>query len=451
MALALVVAYVLFVFWLLQSGRLQKWNLSLMLGFALMVRTQRGKGLIEAIARPKRFWNFMGDLGTVVILLGMVGMTAIFLWSVVFALTPSNHVEPLGASEILVIPGVNPFVPLWYGLIALIVTLVVHEGAHGVLARANDLRVKSLGLLIAVIPIGAFVEPDEDDLKATSRRKRLRVFSAGPGVNLSVALLCLIGFSAMVGATTPAPGVHVAFTVANAPSDKAGIAPGDIFLSADGQSLPDWEAFRAFLDAHHPGDNVTLQVQHGRQDTVRAVPVTLESRWDALSSQQKEQAVGDNATLAEELQRQPFLGVQPLLPENTRFLSHPFTSRIGVLSLVSLPVGEVRGQPFLSLYLPSFFDTPFEPAVYWPIATLLFWVFWINLMVGLTNILPMVPLDGGHVFRDVVGGALERLRPNMDPSRRGKVVGWAAGAMSLIILGALLLQIVGPRLLAAFQ
>ena len=40
-ALGLLAAYIAFVVWLVQSGRLQKWNLSLMLGIVLMVRTQR--------------------------------------------------------------------------------------------------------------------------------------------------------------------------------------------------------------------------------------------------------------------------------------------------------------------------------------------------------------------------------------------------------------------------
>ncbi|HET6398832.1 MAG TPA: site-2 protease family protein, partial [Candidatus Thermoplasmatota archaeon] len=189
--LALVAAYVTFVVWLIQTGRLRRWNLSLMLGIILMVRTQRGKGALEVLARPKRLWNVLGDFGILLTLTGMLLMTLLFLWSVWFALQPDSGVQPLGASEILVIPGVNPFVPLWYGILALILTLVVHEGGHGILARANNMRVKSLGLLFAVVPIGAFVEPDEEDLNSSTRRNRLRVFAAGPLLNLIFAALFL--------------------------------------------------------------------------------------------------------------------------------------------------------------------------------------------------------------------------------------------------------------------
>ncbi|HEX2066541.1 MAG TPA: site-2 protease family protein, partial [Candidatus Thermoplasmatota archaeon] len=202
-ALGLLAAYLALVVWLVQTGRLQRWNLSLMLGVILMVRTQRGKGLLDVLARPRRLWNAFADAGTVVTLAGMALMTLVFAWSVWFSLQPGSGLQPLGASEILVIPGVNPFVPLWYGLVALIFTLVVHEGGHGILARANQMRVKSMGLLVAVVPIGAFVEPDDEDLRLASRRRRLRVFAAGPTVNLTFAVLALVGFSAMVGAATP--------------------------------------------------------------------------------------------------------------------------------------------------------------------------------------------------------------------------------------------------------
>jgi membrane-associated protease RseP (regulator of RpoE activity) len=459
-ALGLLAAYIAFVVWLVQTGRLQKWNLSLMLGVVLMVRTQRGKGVLDFLARPKRLWNAFADAGTVLTLAGMALMTLVFGWSVWFSLQPNSGVQPLGASEILVIPGVNPFVPLWYGLIALIVTLVVHEGGHGVLARANGLRVKSMGLLFAVVPIGAFVEPDDEDLKLAPRRRRLRVFAAGPAVNLTFAVLALVGFSALVGAATPVPGVHVASVVKDAPAERAGLAAGTVIVAFNGTPVPDWQAMTGLLDHAAAGQQVPLGLRDG--STHLAI---LQSRWSAYSPQQQESIVNadepgvaecqrrlgpDGPTggaCAEQLQRRSFLGIQPLLPDDTRFLAHPFTSGgVGFLSLVSLPIGEVRGQPVLSTYLPAFSDAPWAPALFWPLALVLFWVFWINLMVGLTNILPMLPLDGGHIFRDAVGGLVQRLRPAMETAKRERFVSWTAGAMSLLILGAFILQILGPRL-----
>lgn len=448
-ALGLLVAYVLVLFWLLQTGRMQKWNLSLMLGFALMVRTHRGKKLIDAIARPKRFWNAFGDVATVVTLVGMALMAIVMLLTAWITLQPDSPVEPLAANEILVIPGVNPFVPLWYGLVALIVTLVVHEGGHGILARANGMRVKSLGLLVAVVPIGAFVEPDEDDLKAAPRRRRLRVFSAGPGVNLAFAALCLVALAGLAGAMTPREGVHVALTVQGAPSDQAGLEAGDILLAADATPLPTWTSFQDYMAARSPGDTVTFQVRHA-DGSQEALTATLSSRWDQLTDAQRDELVREDPALAETYQDDAYFGVAPLLPAMTDFLAHPVSSLTNFGQMVSLPVGEVRGQPLLSTYLPAFYETPFAADLYWILFNLAFWVFWLNLMVGLTNILPLGILDGGHIFRDAVAGLMERVRPGMPAERRDRLVTGASRTVSWVIGIAFLLQIVGPRLVQAF-
>lgn len=446
-ALGLLVLYVAFVVWLVQSGRMAKWNLSLMLGFALMVRTHRGKRLIEAIARPKALWNAFGDLSTVVTLLGMALMAPLMVLLAYITLTDSR-VEALAANEILVIPGVNPFVPLWYGLIALIVTLVVHEGGHGILARANGMRVKSLGLLFAVVPIGAFVEPDEDDLKAAPRRRRLRVFSAGPGVNIACAAVFLLAVAMMAGATQARPGMHVAIIVDGAPSDLAGIGAGDTLEAADGLPLADWEAFRAFMDTKSPGDTVSFQLR-APDGGVSVANATLGSRWDSLSPERKEQLIAEDPAQAEREQRTAYLGVYPLLPENTDFFAHPFESGRNFALLTSAPIGEVRGQPMLSVYLPAFYETPFDADVFWVLFNLAFWIFWLNLMVGLTNILPLGILDGGHIFRDAVGGLVARVRPGLDPDRQDRVVKGASKTMSWVIGIAFLVQIFGPRLVSA--
>lgn len=67
----------------------------------------------------------------------------------------------LGPGAYVLLPGINPYLPLFYGWVALVVALVVHEGMHGVVARNLKFRVKSSGLLFFLaIPVGAFVDVD---------------------------------------------------------------------------------------------------------------------------------------------------------------------------------------------------------------------------------------------------------------------------------------------------
>lgn len=462
--LALINAYILLLVWLARSGRMEKYNLSLMLGFVLMIRTGRGRNFLQWLSRPTRFWNAFGDLGVVVALVGMLAMTALMLLIVPTALNPASGVQPLAANEILVIPGVNPFVPLWYGLIALIVTLIVHEGGHGVLSLANKMRVKSLGLLVAVVPIGAFVEPDEDDLQRSSRRRRLRVYAAGPGVNFAVGFIVLAGMMGAAAAMEPLEGAPIWQVSEGGAAELAGMGPNTLLVASNDQPLNDWNDFIALVQDKSPGDTVHLVDDEGHEYNV-----TLGNRWDAYSDEAQQAILAEtpqgNATCnavfgpdanrtgsecAILMQQAPLVGVSAFaVDEYKAVLADPFDSGSNFVTLTFLPIGEVRGTPVMTS-MPEFYATPFAEEVYWPLVNILFWVFWVNLMVGLTNILPMLPLDGGHLFRDSFAGVVEKVRPKMDKAKQDRLVGRVAGTLSLVIFIAFLLQIFGPRIAQAF-
>src|SRR3989338_6767345 len=96
-----------------------------------------------------------------------------------------------GATFLL--PGVN--IPFWEGIAALVVILIVHEGAHAVLARIARIPVLSSGVvLFGIIPIGAFVEPDEEKLKKLEQTKQTRVLIAGSMANLLTSIIFFVLF-----------------------------------------------------------------------------------------------------------------------------------------------------------------------------------------------------------------------------------------------------------------
>ena len=88
----------------------------------------------------------------------------------------------------LLLPGIN--LPFFEGILALLIILVVHESAHAVLARIAKIPILSSGIvLFGVVPIGAFVEPDEAKLKKLERTKQTRVLVAGSTANLISSVL----------------------------------------------------------------------------------------------------------------------------------------------------------------------------------------------------------------------------------------------------------------------
>ena len=116
----------------------------------------------------------------------------------------------LGPSAYLLLPGINPMLPLLYGWLAIIIAISIHEGAHGIVARNLGFNVKSSGLLFFLfVPIGAFVDVDEEQIAKAKPRPALKVMAAGAGGNIIIALVCLLGLIIIINGLTPAVTVFM--------------------------------------------------------------------------------------------------------------------------------------------------------------------------------------------------------------------------------------------------
>lgn len=105
-----------------------------------------------------------------------------------------EEVLDMPAGGTFLLPGVN--LPLFEGIVALVVIMLVHEGAHAVLARIGKIPVASSGIvLFGVIPIGAFVEPDESKLAKADDVRQSRVLVAGCTANLMASVLFFMLFA----------------------------------------------------------------------------------------------------------------------------------------------------------------------------------------------------------------------------------------------------------------
>jgi len=127
-------------------------SFTLFAGFILMIKTQRGKGFLDRVGRFTRFWSWVGDAGVVLAAAAMVTIVAVLALDASVALREPASAAPT-AQEALGIPGINPFIPIGYGLVALIIGVVLHEMMHGVIARSQKIGVKSIGILWLVIPV----------------------------------------------------------------------------------------------------------------------------------------------------------------------------------------------------------------------------------------------------------------------------------------------------------
>jgi membrane-associated protease RseP (regulator of RpoE activity) len=129
----------------------------------------------------------------------------------------------------------------------------------------------------------------------------------------------------------------------------------------------------------------------------------------------------------------PFIDFLPIL-------KNPFSNfPNNFLLFYILPLLGLDGyNPIYSPFTDSYIITgPFSfiPSnVFWVIVNALYWIFWLNLAVGLFNVLPMIPLDGGFLFNDAIGSFIRKTKKNLSDERREKFVKNVSLVTSLLIL-----------------
>lgn len=140
--------------------------------------------------------------------------------------TTTARLEPI-------IPGLTVSISqLPYILLALGISITLHELAHALSSTSNKINVKSGGFILLGIFPGAFVEPDEQEFSSTSVSAKLKIISAGIAVNLILA-----GIFFPLAVYLPqsiSQGILVESVIPNSAAYNASIIPGDVILSING-------------------------------------------------------------------------------------------------------------------------------------------------------------------------------------------------------------------------
>jgi membrane-associated protease RseP (regulator of RpoE activity) len=211
-------------------------------GPILTVHTKRGRAFLDWLAGPTRLWRAWANFGVGVALVVMLS-TFVVLLSAAIAAIRNPQPSPVNQPQnVLVIPGVNEFLPLSVApeiVFGLLVGLVVHEGGHGLLCRVEDIDIESMGLaLLAIVPIGAFVEPNDDSRRRASRGAQTRMFAAGVTNNFAITFVVFaLLFGPVIGSIAVAPGAAVGGTLPSSPAEQAGIERGDRITAVAGQPV----------------------------------------------------------------------------------------------------------------------------------------------------------------------------------------------------------------------
>jgi len=448
----IILAYAVIVFILHKKGVLKKHNISFY-GPALMWRTEKGIQFLKNRAKHTRFWKIYGNIAIIFCFITMVLMTALMVWTawLVFGFTPAQRNALPGPEVALVLPGINPILPLeiiGYVLLGLIIAIVVHEFSHGILALVDKLKVKALGVLYLIVPIGAFCEPDDEEVKKAKILPRLRIYAAGPTANFVVVLICILLFSAVfMPAVQPASEGAIVFMVdASSPAEHLGLHSGVIITSFNDTMIANGTDF--FVAWNHTKANQTVNISFVFNGVTTNTSVQLQDKY--VEYAKRSTIYVNNVSY----KGKGYLGVQSLLRDSVfkdqlAILKNPFYNfPNGLLTFYSLPLlGYFAGyNPIVSPFTGSYSITgplSFIPSsLFWIIINAIYWIFWLNLAVSLFNVLPMIPLDGGFLFNDGVRAIILKLKKGIKEETKENIVKNVSLAISLIILALILIPFV---------
>lgn len=324
-------------------------------GLVVLYKTKFGLKLMDRFA--KKFPKLINVFAFTGVVVGFSGMAFIvyFLIKETFKLVLVPGTESALAP---VLPGIQiagaPTLSFWHWIITIFVAALLHEFAHGVIARSFNVNVKSSGFAFLGPLLAAFVEPEEKELEKKSIMEQLKVFAAGPFMNIVFGFLVLL-FLAFVFIPVTSnfyqnEGIIVNQVMDGYPMNESGIEMPFVITSVNGEETLSYEEFTAVTSDLKPGDIAVVGTDRGDYN------VTL---------------VGnpENESL-------PFFGIMALQE------SKKFKSDCNCLS-----------------WLGGLFN--------W-IELLLLWLFLISLGVGLFNLLPLGPVDGGRMFYVLMLGIFKK-------------------------------------------
>jgi len=341
-------------------------------------RMQSGKQWIYEVGDShKRFFSFFGYAAIVTGIIASLISFYFIIQSSYNIITNPSQARPGLQPIIPAVPSATVChyalcIPFWYWIIGVLVVLLSHELSHAFVSRAENIKIKSFGFLSLLVLPGAFVEPDERQLKKSSSLTKLKIYAAGSFANILIFFLATSLSAAMFNYLFVASGVDYEKVIENSPA--AAVDLKGVITSINENKISTTEDFRAVISKIPIGQIIDVKTVRGDYNLKTAA-----SPEDPTKS---------------------FVGI-----------ANPRT-----YFAVSPSFGQLSG------------------AIDW-IYQLLVWVAFLNIGIGLVNLLPIKPLDGGLVYEEIFKVIFRKNMPNL------------INAVSIITFAIILVNILGPYVL----
>lgn len=377
---------------------------------------------------------------------------------------------------------------VWLGLtngwmllfvVAILVSVFLHELGHFVTARMTGMKVTQFFIGfgprlwsfhrgeteygVRLLPLGAFVKiigmnnldtvpPADEGLtyRQKSFPRRLLVITAGSLMHLLIAVVLFFGLFATKGEPAAAPGAEVRLVSQGSAADAAGLREGDVILAVGDSTIGTDGDIGAAVRASAPGDTVVVSFE--RDGVTQTASTTLGTNDDSTSEFVGSALLGVSSA-GVSVWRDLSLGgaavtsVTELFPttwESTKgivkvlnpvnIVQHLTGSNDDIATRPTTLVGVTQASGDIGRGLG--------------IAGIIYLLAVLNVFVGVFNMFPLLPLDGGHAAIAVY----ERIRERMTGARRyfvdvSRLMPFAMGVIAVLLflfMSGLYLDITQP-------
>lgn len=372
-------------------------------------------------------------------------------------------------------------------IVAFLFMIVLHELGHFVTAKRTGMKASEFFLGfgprlwsvrrgeteygVKAFPLGGYVKilgmtniedvPPEDEPRAYRSKgygAKLLVASAGSAMHFLIAgvlMFTVLLFAGDLPGQYPIPRVaEVSFEtddgdVVSGPAAEAGIRAGDVVLSVDGVAVASWDDLVDTIAAR-PGETVPFVVERDGEE--RTIMVELADEHPVTGEEIGYAGIAPtiitpDTTLLSAAAKTPG-AVWEVAGQSLRALGDIF-SPSGIVEYFETVSGENEGQPeadqrFIS---PVGFGRVANQAVNSGWVATFGLLIAINVFVGIFNLIPLLPFDGGHIAIATYEAVASRIRGRkvvVDVNKLMPLTVGVIGILGFIFLSSLFLDVSRP-------
>ncbi len=305
---------------------------------------------------------------------------------------------------------------IFISIVGIGLLILFHESGHFLAAKAFGMKAEKFYLGfppalvkrkmgeteygVGFIPLGGYVKimgmTREEEIPAGEEQRayysqpvwqRIMTIAAGPLMNVFLAGLLFFVFYYQ-GVPNYRPNTTVAQVVSGSGAQNAGIRPGDKILAVDGVKSGDPEAMRTFLQ-QHPEQKVTVAIERGGRQMVLKATVGR-NPGDASQGQL---GIGFGEDLAGTLPMPVFQAGKDAVSDLG------FITKEVFIAIKNIFISE-QGRSQLSSPIGIVAVSSETISLGWGIYIRVLGL--ISLQLAIFNLLPLLPLDGGHVLFNLI-------------------------------------------------